>query len=196
MSFEAPNWRALYGMLLRQSRKICDSGFRPDVVVGVCRGGWFSARVLSDLLENPCLANVRVESYLGVGVSVGQPVLTQAVSLDVRGKRVLIVDEIADSGRSLSLVMDHLRKRGACEVQSAVLYCKPSCVVKPDYFEKMTCCWVVFPWDVKETVRMLFDLHKGDSEMLNGEVFRLVGAGLPKWLITRFFNEFKKEDAC
>jgi hypoxanthine phosphoribosyltransferase len=196
ISFEVPNWRTIYWMLLRQSRKIFESGFRPDVLVGVCRGGWFPARVLSDLLENPRLATVSAESYVGIEQDRGQPLLTQTVSADVNGKRVLVVDEIADSGKSLDLVISHIIGGGACEVRSAVLYFKPSSIIKPDYFEKETCCWVVFPWDAKETVRQLFELHQGSPEVFGKEIVKLVDAGLPKWLITRFLNEFAMEDAC
>ena len=64
--FEVPTWSQIYAMLFSQAEKIRGSGFKPDVIVGLTRGGWIPARVLSDLLEIPDLAVVRVEFYLGV----------------------------------------------------------------------------------------------------------------------------------
>ena len=112
--YEAPSWNQIYRLLLKQGTKICRSGFKPDVIVGISRGGWIPARVLSDLLENAKLANVKAEFYTGIAESRKDPTVTQCISADVSGKRVLIVDEVADSGRSLQLVVAHVIEKGAC----------------------------------------------------------------------------------
>ncbi len=112
----------MYSVLLSLARKIVKSGFVPDVIVGVSRGGWVPARVLCDLLSAPVLANVGVEFYAGVGVRKGQPRLTQPLSAAVSGKRVLVVDEVADTGESLKLVKEHVIKEGAKEVRTVTMY--------------------------------------------------------------------------
>jgi uncharacterized protein len=194
--FEAPTWNKIYSMFLDQSRKICESGFKPEVIVGVCRGGWLPARVLSDLLENPSLASVKAESYIGIGKARNQPVLTQVLSADVAGKSVLVVDEVADSGRSLKLVTQHVMEKGAREVKTAVLYVKSCCGFKPDFYGAETGCWVVFPWEIKETLREILDAHKADAAQTEAEIARLAGAGVPKRLITRFLGEFSEAKPC
>ncbi|MDH5460592.1 MAG: phosphoribosyltransferase family protein, partial [Candidatus Bathyarchaeota archaeon] len=88
IEFEVPTWNRIYGMLLNLAEKIRKNGFKPDVIVGVSRGGWPPARVLSDLLDNPNLANVKAEFYLGVAETKGEPTLTQPVSVAVAGKKV------------------------------------------------------------------------------------------------------------
>ena len=183
-------------MLLRQSAAICKSGFKPDVIVGVCRGGWLPARVLSDLLENKNLANVKAESYTGIGEANGHPDLTQCLSVDVAGKTVLIVDEVADSGRSLKLVVNHFYERSAKSVKTATLYYKRCCAFKPDFYAAETDCWVVFPWEIKETLREILDAHKNDADKTEGEVKKLAAAGVPKRLITRFLKEFSETKTC
>ncbi len=70
------------------------------------------ARILSDLLDNPNLASVKAENYVGVARVKVEPKLTQPLSVDVSGKRVLVIDDVADSGKSLQLVVSHMFERG------------------------------------------------------------------------------------
>jgi len=142
----------MYSVLLSLARKIVKDGFVPDVVVGVSRGGWVPARVLCDLLSAPVLASVGVEFYTGVGERKDRPRLTQPLSAAVSGKKVLVVDEVADTGKSLKLVTEHVMKEGAKEVRTVTMFTKPWSTIKPNYHGKETSCWMVFPWETKETI--------------------------------------------
>ena len=185
--FEVPTWKQIYDMLLRQAETISKSGFKPDIIVGIARGGWLPARVLSDLLENPNLANVSAEYYVGIAETKNAPVLTQGVSVAVTGKKVLIADDVADTGRSLKLVTEHVMEKDAHEVMVATLYRKPWSMVTPDFCEKQTELWVVFPWDLKETVRRTFE-NRG-KKTIKDLASDLYEAGLPKPLAARFLEE-------
>jgi uncharacterized protein len=197
VSYVAPSWRRIYSMLLIQSRKIRQDGFCPDVIVGVSRGGWLPARILSDLLENPNLANAKVESYMGIAQAKSeQPSLTQCVSADVSCKSVLIVDEVADSGRSLRLVAEHVSALGAHKVKTATLFLKTGCPFKPHYYVTETNSWVVFPWEIKETLRNIQNAHKQDRKRIEGEVFKLAEAGVAKRLIKRLIAELQETKPC
>src|SRR3989304_1736730 len=172
--FEAPSWNQIYKMLLSQAEKIRHSGLQPDVIVGVSRGGWIPARVLSDLLENPTLASVQVETYSSAN-QANLPTLTQRVSMPVTKKAVLIVDDVADSGNSLKVVKEHILQQGAEVAKLATLYYKPWSTVKPEYYEKKTSKWIVFPWDRKETVRRIMEEYKGTHA--RNEIGKLTKAG-------------------
>ena len=193
--FEVPTWNKICDMLLSQAEKIRQSSFKPDVIVGVTRGGWVPARVLSDLLGVPDFATVRVEFYLGVTETRNEPVLIQGVSAVVTGKKVLIVDDVADTGKSLQLAREHVLQQGATEVRIATVYRKPWSVIKPDYYEAETSCWVVFPWEPKETIRQIVEKH-GDKHAVGMETAKLVKAGLPKQLAERFLKEVLEERDC
>jgi hypoxanthine phosphoribosyltransferase len=193
--FEVPTWSQIYNMLLSQAEKICQSGFKPDIVIGIAKGGWIPARVLLDLLEIPNLAVVRVEFYLGVAETKKEPVLTQGVSAVVTGKKVLIVDDVADTGKSLKLAIEHVLQQGAVEIRTATVYRKPWSIIKPDYYETETSLWVVFPWETKETIRKIVKKH-GDKNAINVETAKLVKAGLPKQLAERFLKEVFEEREC
>ena len=192
--FEVPTWRRIYLMLLGQAEKIRESSFKPDVIIAVSRGGWLPARVLSDLLETG-LGNVSVEFYLGVAETRQAPVLTQSASVAVAGKKVLVVDDVADSGESLKLVKAHILQQGAKETRVATMYYKPWSVVKPDYYALETRRWVVFPWEFKETVRKIVEKGK-DKDAVGVVLAKLVKAGLPKHLAERFLKEITEEKNC
>jgi len=196
LEFEVPTWNQIYEMLLNLAEKIRKNGFNPDIIVGVSRGGWPPARVLSDLLGNPNLANVRAEFYLGVAETKGEPTLTQPVSMEVAGKKVLVVDEVADTGESLKLVKEHLIKQGAVEIKIATVYYKPWSIVKPDYYEKETSLWIVFPWEIKETVRKIVKRCWEKGKSVEEETARLVKAGVSRSLVERFLKEIFEEENC
>ena len=194
-NFEVPTWNQIYNMLLSQAEKIRQSGFKPDVIVGITRGGWVPARVLLDLLGIPDLVTVRVEFYLGVAETKNEPVLTQGVSAVVTGKKALIVDDVADTGKSLRLAREHVLQQGATEVRIATVYRKPWSVIKPDYYETETRCWVVFPWEIQETLRRIVEKHGYKTE-IDVETSKLVKAGLPKQLAKRALKEMFEERDC
>ena len=196
LEFEVPTWNQIYNMLLNLTEKIRKNGFKPDIIVGVSRGGWPPARVLSDLMGNPNLANVRAEFYLGVAETKGEPVLTQQVSMEVAGKKVLVVDEVADTGKSLKLVKEHIIEKGAMEVKIATVYYKPWSIVKPDYYEKETSRWIVFPWEIKETVRKIVKRCKEKGKPVEEEAAKLVKAGVSAGLVERFLKEILEEGNC
>lgn len=196
IEFEVPTWQQIYSMLLTQADKIRENGFKPEIIVGVSRGGWLPARVLSDLLENPSLANVKAEFYCGVAETRREPTLTQPVSTKVAGKKVLVVDEVADTGRSLKLVKDHVKKRGSIEVKIATVYYKPWSIVIPDFYEKETSAWVVFPWEVKENIRKIVKKCEEKGKSVEVETAKLVEAGASKDLVEKFLEEIFEGKNC
>lgn len=196
LKFEAPSWNQIYDMLLDLADRVRENGFKPDIIVGISRGGWPPARVLSDLLSIPNVANVRAEFYLGVAETKSEPTLTQPISVKIAGKRILIVDEVADTGKSLKMVKEHIVSEGAKEVRTTTVYYKPWSIVKPDYYAKQTSDWIVFPWEIKETIRKIIAKCRETGKPVEEETRKLVGAGIPAQLVKRFLKEISEEDKC
>jgi len=192
LEFEIPSWEQIYKMLIELADRIRKSYFEPDVIVGVSRGGWAPARIMSDLLENPELANVRAEFYLGVAETKGEPVITQPVSASVKGKRVLVMDDVADTGKSLRLVKKHLLDEGATDVKIATIYYKPWSVLTPDYYKKKTSLWVIFPWERKETIRNILKKYKQQNKSVEDAKKQLIRSGLNRKLAERFIKEIQE----
>jgi hypoxanthine phosphoribosyltransferase len=192
LGYEVPTWSQIYDYLLLLAQKVQSAAFMPDVVVGVCRGGLIPARILVDLLEARQLATIQVEFYIGLGETKEQPSLKQALALPVVGKRVLLVDDIADSGKTLQYATGYLRDQGATEIKTLTIYYKACSIVKPDFYEKETDCWVVFPWEAKETLRKIVCRQAGKRQQSH-EVAKLVKAGLPMHLTERLLRDLEDQ---
>lgn len=190
MGFEVPTWSQIYDYLLGLAQRVQDAAYKPDVVVAVCRGGLIPARILVDLLEARQLATIQIEFYIGLGETKEQPTLKQALALPVTGKKVLLVDDIADSGKSLQYAINYLKEQGAAETRTATIYYKAQSIVKPDFYEKETDCWVVFPWEAKETLRKVVCKQAGKRQQSH-EIGKLVKAGLPMHLTERLLKDME-----
>lgn len=192
-TFEIPSWEQIYSMLLDLALKIRKDKFDPDIIVGVSRGGWTPARVLSDLLENPKIANVKAEFYLGVAETKKKPVITQSVSVNVKNRKVLVVDDVSDTGKSLRLVKTHLLEQGARDLKIATLYYKPWSVTAPDYYEKTTRDWIIFPWERKEALRKVVEKFEQNGKSIEDAKQALVKHGFNPKLAERFVREVSED---
>ncbi|MFT3833980.1 MAG: phosphoribosyltransferase [Micropruina sp.] len=144
---EVLTWEG-FGKASRElAEQVVGDSFRPEVIVAVARGGLLLAGSLAYALGVKLADAMNVEFYTDVAETLPDPVLL-APLLDIdsiAGRRVLVVDDVADSGRTLQLVMDILLKHGA-EVRTAALYTKPTSIYRVDYVWKDTDAWIVFPW--------------------------------------------------
>lgn len=145
----------LFGTAQRElAQQIADSGFTPDIIIAVARGGLLPAGALSYSMGIKLSDAMNVEFYTDVHETLPDPVLLEPL-LDVNaiaGKKLLVVDDVADSGRTLDLVLELLRPHAA-EVKSAVLYGKSRSAVSPDYVWRHTDEWIVFPWSAEPPVQ-------------------------------------------
>ena len=148
------DWKDIYEMCENLGRKIDSSGFKPDVIVAIARGGWVPARILCDLLDVRELYSVKAEHW-GRVATPGEAKLVQALNVDLSGKSVLLVDDVTDTGETCLIVKDHLSSLGAKEVRIAVLDHKSTSKFVPDYFvSKMESWkWIVYPWSYYEDTR-------------------------------------------
>jgi hypoxanthine phosphoribosyltransferase len=74
MEYLILSWDAIYNLTLQLSERIVNDGFKPDTIVGIARGGWIPARILSDVLYADTLQNIRIEYYSDVGVKGKEPI--------------------------------------------------------------------------------------------------------------------------
>jgi hypoxanthine phosphoribosyltransferase len=135
------------------SRAVIESGFVPEVVVAIARGGLLPAGAIAYGLGVKNCGAINVEFYTGIGTVLDAPALLPP-ELDMTyldGRRVLLVDDVADSGRTLDLAVKLLVARGA-DVRSAVIYTKPTTIIQPDFSFKDTDLWIDFPWSFQGTV--------------------------------------------
>jgi len=149
--FDAPSWSEIDEMIWRIVDEVRGRGFKPDLVLGVSRGGIIPALLVSDRLGVP-LDIIGVKFYKGVGDVEERPRIIQEVSRELRGRRVLIVDDVSDTGHTLRLVRRYVEEKGAGGGMVCTLHYKPWAIYRPDYYVEETEAWIVYPWEVRETV--------------------------------------------
>ncbi|WP_181999641.1 phosphoribosyltransferase [Corynebacterium diphtheriae] len=143
-----------FGIANRElAQQIVDSDYTPDIIVAVARGGLVPAGALSYSMGIKLSDAINVEFYTDVNETLPDPVLLEPLldTNSIRGKKVLVVDDVADSGRTRDLVLKLLENHGA-EVRSAVIYAKSRSIVAPNYIWKRTDEWIVFPWSAEPPV--------------------------------------------
>ena len=182
-------------MLVDLANEIRARKFEPDILVGISRGGWVPARVLSDLLDNPYVTSVGAEFYVGVYETNREPRLTQPIPISVFDKKVLLVDDVVDTGKSAVMIKDHLLREGVKEIMILTLYFKPWSIVRPDFYSKETSDWIVFPWEVKETLQKLAKKSKQLNEPYEVALSRLVKSGVNEKLIDRLLAKGLTENS-
>jgi uncharacterized protein len=128
-------------------------GYRPDIVLGIARGGLLVAGSLSYALGIKNTFTLNVEFYTGVDERMEMPILLPPVPdlVDFAETRVLIADDVADTGATLLLVKEFCAARVA-EVRCAVLYEKPPSAIRCEYVWRRTDRWIDFPWSAEAPV--------------------------------------------
>jgi hypoxanthine phosphoribosyltransferase len=154
----------------RLAKEVRDCDCKPTVIVGLTRGGWVPARLLCDELDVKKLYAVKTEHWGVTANPDGKALLTQELNTDVENESVLIVDDITDTGESLTLALAHLYKKRPKEVKTATLLHITHSKMEPDFFAvevpKERWAWFIFPWNLHEDLRTLLPktLYEPKSE--------------------------------
>ena len=132
---------------------IHDDGYEPDMVLAIARGGLLVAGALGYALGVKNTFTMNVEFYTGIDERLAMPMILPPVPelVDLEESRVLIADDVADTGRTLMLVKDFCAGKVG-EVRCAVLYEKPHSELACEYVWRRTDRWIVFPWSAAEPV--------------------------------------------
>jgi hypoxanthine phosphoribosyltransferase len=135
------------------ARSVADDGYQPDLILSIARGGLLVGAALGYALDVKNAWTMNVEFYTGVDERLDVPMILPPVPdlIDLETARVLIADDVADTGETLALV------KGFCvgkvgEVRCAVLYEKSRTIVSCDYVWKRTDLWIDFPWSAQAPV--------------------------------------------
>jgi hypoxanthine phosphoribosyltransferase len=153
------SWDEISLWAKRVVQKIKAAEYKPDVVVALIRGGLVPARLICDHLHLKNLYAVKVEHWGITAQTDMKAKLIQGLDLDLTGKRVLVVDDITDTGESMRLATEHLEEKGPGQMRSATLLHIAHSKFEPDFYDilvpKDEWTWFIFPWNFHEDLRTL-----------------------------------------
>ena len=152
-SFECwlPSWDYIQKACKKVSAQIKKDGFKPDIVIALSRGGFVPSRCLCDLLIIKDLVSVKVDHWGITANKDGQAKIRYPLDIDLTGKKVLIVDDITDTGDSMIVSADFIKTLNPSEIKTATVFHIKTSKFMPDYYgEEIDWKWVVFPWNYVE----------------------------------------------
>src|ERR1700712_4745566 len=150
---EIMSWEQLGEASRQLAEAVVESGYRPDIVLAIARGGLLPGGAVAYALgvKNSCAMNV--EFYTDVDQRLEIPLILPPAPelIDLGDSQMLIVDDVADTGRTLEVVQSFCAGKVG-EVRTAVLYEKSHSLVKCDYIWRRTDRWIDFPWSAQPPV--------------------------------------------
>ena len=161
---------------LAKQIRACDC--KPTVVIGLTRGGWVPARLLCDLLGVKKLYAVKTEHWGVTANPDGKALLTQELNVSIEDEEVLVVDDITDTGESMSIAEAHLCEMRPRVLRTATLLHITRSRFKPEFYSvevpEDQWTWFIFPWNRNEDLRTLLPktLYEEKSEADIQNAFR------------------------
>ena len=147
----------IHQLVKKMAQKISKTGYEIDFIVSIATGGWIPARILRTFLPHKAeltlpLFSIGIVNYDSRDKLLSETLIVQELpaNLDVKGKRILLVDEVADSGGTFVKAVEYILSKEPKALHTAVLHLKEQSVFKPDFVGEFAGnSWIVYPWDAK-----------------------------------------------
>jgi hypothetical protein len=151
LKVEIITWSKAYGLGKILSRKIKKSGYKPDMVIAIGRGGYVPARVVCDYLSIMNLTSIGVRHW-GAAEKKEKTKITAPLNMKIKNKKVLVIDDITDTGETMDIVVKYLKRQSPKNIKTGVLEHKTASFFVPDFFAHkiIKWRWVTYPWAVHE----------------------------------------------
>jgi len=130
--------------------KMKKDNYKPEAIVGLLRGGVIPARIFCDYFDVTLdFFAIDIKLYNGIGKRNEKPKIREFEEDLIRGKKILICDDILDSGKTMEAILEHLKGE---DITTATLYCKETAKIKPNYYAEISGenTWIVYPWEEEE----------------------------------------------
>lgn len=175
-----PDWAYIDRTARAVAVQAREASFEPDAVVALARGGWVGGRIACDVLDIDDLISLKIEHYVGTAQATDEPTVRYPIPEgSVRGKDVLVIDDIADTGRTLAYATDHVNARDPSSVRTGTLQLLPESDARPDFVGDPLdeFAWVIYPWNfIEDMVELTAGVMRkaDDAPYTRGELRRLL----------------------
>jgi hypoxanthine phosphoribosyltransferase len=162
-------WEEVYRLCRELARQLRATGAPIDLIVAIGRGGYIPGRLLSDMLGISDLTSLKIEHYRGAQKQ-REALVRYPLNADVTGRRVLLLDDVCDSGDTFAVAVEHLRQFGTpASLHTVAMHLKTVSEFVPDYYAGTISewRWIIYPWAVNEDLSGLIDkMRLGTREPL------------------------------
>ena len=167
--YELISWSEIQRLCQQLASMIRTSGYKPEIIITIARGGYVPARLLCDYLNIMDLTSIKIEHYLSLADKEEQATIHYPLCTDIRNNRVLLVDDVNDSGDTLDVAIKHLQSFQPTEIRTAVIHHKIVSHFSVDYYAAkiIKWRWIIYPWAVTEDITSL--LQQVSTELKNIE---------------------------
>lgn len=202
------SWDEVEAWVAAVSNKIYASGWQPDVILALSRGGYVPARLVCDRLVVGDLISLQLSHWPSAAQMSAKGVIVKyPIECDLNHKKVLIMDDISDTGDSIIVAKDFIwTKCRPDEIRVATLqWISGSSKIKPDFYadEVKKWCWYQYPWTRLEDVigfvkRIMIETKEMREWTLEGLSLAFndwFGVTYEKWFYERALEFLLKNDA-
>jgi len=160
MRYYFVSWKEIEQLCRELAQKI--SNYKPDLIIALSRGGIVPARLISDLLVIKDIITIKVNHWGITATKDKTAEISYAVPINLSEKKVLVVDDITDTGESLSLakkyIIENMKPK---ELKTATLYHIDHSSIVPDFFARelkaSDWTWFVWPWNFFEDIKTILE---------------------------------------
>ncbi len=151
---ELISWNRIYRLARHLYQKIDKNGYKPDIIVAIARGGYVPARIICDFMGIYNLTSIRIVHYIAGARKQKQARLAIPLCYDIHGKKVLLVDDVSDTGDTFDVALPYLKSLEPAEIKTAVLNHKKTASTQPDFYAEKVIKWrwLIYPWAVIEDI--------------------------------------------
>jgi hypoxanthine phosphoribosyltransferase len=179
------------------SDKIYGSGWRPEVIIAISRGGYVPGRLVCDRLVVGDLVSLQISHWPSAAQMAKEAAVKYPLDYDLNHKRVLIMDDITDTGDSIIVAKDYIwTKCKPDEIKVATLqWISSSSKIKPDFFaeEVKGWIWYQYPWtrleDIIGFIKRIIIEEKGIAEWTMEDLKKMFvewyGVTFDEWFYAR-----------
>jgi len=187
MKYHSVSWKQLHSLIHSLTGKIQKDNKKFDLIVGIARGGLTMAHIASDFLRLP-VASFTISSYKDFQKQELSEIAFH-VGGDLKGKKILLIDDVSDTGKTFIRGRKYLSDLGAASITTASPFMRVGSEYTPDYWAKQVIDeWIVFPYDMRETVEAFQTKLLKDGKSLTHISQQLSIIKIPKKYITKYLK--------
>lgn len=160
----------LFNDTVEVAKQVIESKKKYDAIVGISPGGTIISRTLGDLLNCPVQFQFEMLGQESEALEETESPVTLNLSPNqkkfLKNKKILLVDDVVDSGDKMIVAIDLLQKECHCEIDTLALYCRSYAKLEVTFYLKDSEHWVVMPSDYCTTIRYLLKEQQMSLEQI------------------------------